>query len=715
MGYIVKKGYLKCICILLLFTIAQILLPPSYITHAETYYCNNLPLNSGIVYDCGYPLNAGGSIEHISGGTVCSPHAGSICNICGENVDTCPHTPGIIYGGTVCMPSARICNICNGNYATCPHSSGTTYGGTICMPSARICNICNGDYSKCPHSSGQIYGGTTCTPYDGKICNICVKNYSGCPHGTGMTYQTVCSPYSEKICNICNSKFSGCPHSEGSYYYGQVCSPYVGKVCNICSKNYSGCPHKSGSTYSAVCSPFSAKLCNLCNANYIGCPHLTGTIYGGKVCNPSPSICNIDHQVFPGCGHTGGQLVGGTVCNPSPSFCNICGGNNATCLHYAGQLYGGTECTTSPGTICNICGSNFSHCSHVAGETYGGIKVPATPNTYHIHNNSCAFHYTSHTHSATCNGTVNIDPNIQHMIDLYKKSTNGDYYREYLKSANDNAGLPNAGVIYNVDPIQQFTTFVYDENITFQDFVNVMGPQWQLAWENRTMSDVLRDLQLSIDILGAVFPVMWCGTTATNMGIDIMRGDKVAALERAGGLVLVYVGGRIVVKVAGKLATRLQGVTDIPLAKQMINGAAEAEEIIAEVGEERALSLSTRFLNQSDPLWKNAANIKPIEGYQDIICHGDKLGFVWKDANGVESTVSINEFAEILKSSPVYKGGPIRLISCETGADDAIAAQYLAKNLGVEVIAPSDIVYVYEDGTMKIGINNTGTWNIFKP
>jgi hypothetical protein len=55
------------------------------------------------------------------------------------------------------------------------------------------------------------------------------------------------------------------------------------------------------------------------------------------------------------------------------------------------------------------------------------------------------------------------------------------------------------------------------------------------------------------------------------------------------------------------------------------------------------------------------------------------------------------------------------LISCETGADDAIAAQYLAKYLDVDIMAPSDIVYVYEDGTMKIGINNTGTWKIFKP
>jgi len=152
--------------------------------------------------------------------------------------------------------------------------------------------------------------------------------------------------------------------------------------------------------------------------------------------------------------------------------------------------------------------------------------------------------------------------------------------------------------------------------------------------------------------------------------------------------------------------------------EEEIEGAAEAADIIAEVGEERALSLSTRFLNQSDPLWKNAANIKPIDGYQDIIVHGDKYSFVYKDANEIECNVSVKEFAEILKNSPVYNGGSIRLVSCETGASDAITAQYLANYLGEEVMAPTNIVWVYQDGEMIIGpdqYTNTGTWEIFKP
>lgn len=38
----------------------------------------------------------------------------------------------------------------------------------------------------------------------------------------------------------------------------------------------------------------------------------------------------------------------------------------------------------------------------------------------------------------------------------------------------------------------------------------------------------------------------------------------------------------------------------------------------------------------------------------------------------------MEDFAEILQNSPVYKGGTIRLISCETGAEGAVSAQYLS-------------------------------------
>jgi len=50
-----------------------------------------------------------------------------------------------------------------------------------------------------------------------------------------------------------------------------------------------------------------------------------------------------------------------------------------------------------------------------------------------------------------------------------------------------------------------------------------------------------------------------------------------------------------------------------------------------------------------------------------------------------------------------------------TGAEGAVSAQYLANYLNVEVIAPTDIVYVYPDGDMIIGLDNSGFWKTFKP
>lgn len=127
---------------------------------------------------------------------------------------------------------------------------------------------------------------------------------------------------------------------------------------------------------------------------------------------------------------------------------------------------------------------------------------------------------------------------------------------------------------------------------------------------------------------------------------------------------------------------------------------------------------SPRFLNKNDLLHKNAAKVKPIPGYEDIAVHGDRYGFVFKDADGNESNVSVKEFADILRKSGMYHGGAVRLLSCETGAEDSITAQALADELGVEVMAPSDILFINPEGEVTIGpdvLTNTGKWGIFKP
>ena len=101
-----------------------------------------------------------------------------------------------------------------------------------------------------------------------------------------------------------------------------------------------------------------------------------------------------------------------------------------------------------------------------------------------------------------------------------------------------------------------------------------------------------------------------------------------------------------------------------------------------------------------------------------MVIHGDKTGFAYFYKSGKELYYTVREFAEILKSSGLYQGGNIRLISCEIGADGATTAMSLAEQLNVKVIAPSNIVWVMPDGTMTIGDtpnSNNGEWRVFEP
>jgi len=127
--------------------------------------------------------------------------------------------------------------------------------------------------------------------------------------------------------------------------------------------------------------------------------------------------------------------------------------------------------------------------------------------------------------------------------------------------------------------------------------------------------------------------------------------------------------------------------------------------------------MSTYF-NSSDPLSKRAKKVKPIDGYEDIFIHGDATGFTVYDANGREAArYTPREFADVLKQDPNYHGGPIRLCSCGTGAKDSISAAALARQLGVDVLAPSDTLWIHADGRMNIGadeFDDSGEWILFK-
>ena len=128
---------------------------------------------------------------------------------------------------------------------------------------------------------------------------------------------------------------------------------------------------------------------------------------------------------------------------------------------------------------------------------------------------------------------------------------------------------------------------------------------------------------------------------------------------------------------------------------------------------------ASRYFNNSEDIYRYAAKVTPISGYEDVFIHGDKTGFAIKDLDGKEhDNYSPKEFADILKKDPNYHGGAIRLLSCEAGAKGSTAAQELANNLGVEVLAPSDTLWINFDGNLSIGPDpdtSTGEWILFKP
>jgi hypothetical protein len=90
-------------------------------------------------------------------------------------------------------------------------------------------------------------------------------------------------------------------------------------------------------------------------------------------------------------------------------------------------------------------------------------------------------------------------------------------------------------------------------------------------------------------------------------------------------------------------------------------------------------------------------------GYHDVIIHGDLHGFSTRsDGTGIDMTP--HELANYIRGQENYvPGTPIRLLSCETGAHGATAAQNLANILRVPVLAPTDTLWANGRGSIYVG------------
>jgi hypothetical protein len=138
------------------------------------------------------------------------------------------------------------------------------------------------------------------------------------------------------------------------------------------------------------------------------------------------------------------------------------------------------------------------------------------------------------------------------------------------------------------------------------------------------------------------------------------------------------------------------------------------------------------FMHAGDEFFRYIQNRKDIDpgGVFDIIAHGTSIAI---EVKHVGSRIMINSriAAQLISRLPNYrKGQAIRLLSCNTGADDAGFAQNLANKLNVVVYAPAKTLWAWPDGSHLIAdksarggpngqsipdMNSLGTFRKFVP
>lgn len=125
---------------------------------------------------------------------------------------------------------------------------------------------------------------------------------------------------------------------------------------------------------------------------------------------------------------------------------------------------------------------------------------------------------------------------------------------------------------------------------------------------------------------------------------------------------------------------------------------------------------SLTLAGPGDEFAEAAKMVLPDPGTTDVVVHGSPSAFLVFH-NGTWVSLTPNSLRAWLRKQG-YKGGPIRLLSCESGAHDGAIAQSIANGLGVDVKAPSDAIWVHENGVTTIGPTsrlNSGKWITFHP
>ncbi len=142
-------------------------------------------------------------------------------------------------------------------------------------------------------------------------------------------------------------------------------------------------------------------------------------------------------------------------------------------------------------------------------------------------------------------------------------------------------------------------------------------------------------------------------------------------------------------------------------------------------GHTQATPMALVFTEKGDPYGVYGNKVKDESGFYSVVMHGTKEGFGTKDpdTNKMVKTYTPEELCDIIKKQKDYKGGAIKLFSCETGAEGAIAAQNVSNIMGVQVKAPNGFVWIKPDGNYFVTRSKNvedvlppdSSWNIFMP
>jgi|GEM_PF-1002619 uncharacterized Zn-binding protein involved in type VI secretion len=125
---------------------------------------------------------------------------------------------------------------------------------------------------------------------------------------------------------------------------------------------------------------------------------------------------------------------------------------------------------------------------------------------------------------------------------------------------------------------------------------------------------------------------------------------------------------------------------------------------------------SINMMGSQDQFLLNATNRQGVDpfGYLDVVAHGNAISIVGPDGQLLSAT----DAANMIAADPQYVGQNIRLLSCSTGSSPLGFAQQLSNDLGVTVIAPTDTLWAYPDGSLTIGPTpnvNSGSFATFNP